>query len=149
MMQVVLDQVMLGKHLTPLIIIIIIIIVTLFLLVLIVKFIILLEDYLEEILEMITTFTYMSNDRVSPAMWSLFPSIYACFKSGAYDYFSGIWSSYSLSSSDFGFISCCFIIEMLPCFDNYISRDPKGFISNPQAVTLTIDIVTSVSVYLK
>jgi len=78
-------------------------------------------DYLEETLEIITTFTYCAKT-ISPTMWSVFPMLYDCFKKGAFDYFS----------------------DMLPCFDNYISRDPHGFVTNPQAVNLTLDVVQSV-----
>jgi len=81
------------------------------------------SDYLEEVLEMISTFAYNSNGGISPALWSLLPVLHGCFKNGASDYFS----------------------EMLPCFENYISIDPKGFLSNPQGITLTLDVISSVS----
>lgn len=81
----------------------------------------LLLDYMEEVLEMVTTFTYCSK-AISPTMWSLFPLLYETFKKGGFDYFS----------------------EMLPCFDNFISRDPKGFVGNGDAVTMTLDVVQSI-----
>jgi len=78
-------------------------------------------DFFEEIFEMITTFTYNA-DKISPAMWAVYPSIYNCFKQSAFDYFN----------------------DMLPCFDNYISRDANTIISNPQLLNMLIDMTSTI-----
>eukprot|EP00732_Lithocolla_globosa_P000792 Lithocolla_globosa_v1_NODE_305_length_4584_cov_10.581365.p1 type:complete len:1026 gc:universal NODE_305_length_4584_cov_10.581365:1203-4280(+) len=80
-------------------------------------------DYFDEVLELISACTECS-DCISPEVWTLFPTLYSCFKNCAFDFFS----------------------EMMPSFANFVGRDPSVFVSQPQNVHIMLDIIKTVLV---
>jgi hypothetical protein len=78
-------------------------------------------DLYEETFEIIGT-TLFCVKRVSPTMWSVFPRIYATFKSDALEYLE----------------------EMLPSLDNYVAYGKDVFLTDLEKQNQLIDIVFTV-----
>ncbi len=78
-------------------------------------------DLYEEIFEILGT-SLFSAKQVSPMMWTVFPLIYATFKSDALEYLE----------------------EMLPCLDNFIAYGKDVFAREPELQKSLVDMIVSI-----
>ena len=76
-------------------------------------------DLYEEALNLCCSITTNS---ISPDSWKLFELIYKVFKADGFDYFT----------------------EMMPALHNYVTVDPKGFLSNPSYCSAIYDMCKTV-----
>lgn len=68
----------------------------------------------------------MTNTRISPLQWSVFDWLYQAFESDASEYFA----------------------TMMPALHNYVTVDPKAFVSTPERVKMLISMCRKVRILL-
>jgi len=77
-------------------------------------------DYMEEVCELVAMLTFCERP-LSPAVWQLYDLLVYAFTNGAFDYFK----------------------EMLPAFDNFISKS-EAFLSVPARMQVLVEMIGNV-----